>query len=185
MTPDETTHRPEEPTAPRFRERRSAFVEDDETTTESTPIVGETAGPATAEPRPEAERAPQPTPEPAAPEPRAPEPRAPEPTRPEAAPDALPDDAELDLDRLDSIDIPPASFHEIVEPLRLQALQFLGEVPLTEAGEKAVLPRWAKHVIDLLGILEERTRGNLPSDENEYMVAVLDDLRTRYLRLSE
>lgn len=174
----------EEPTPPRFRERRSAFVEDGEETGAPPPAD---SPPSAAEP-PAAQPPPTPRAEPV-------EPRRPAPDDEEMLANALADaDAgsetggattegpALDLDRLDQVEIPDASFHEIVEPLRLQALQFLGEVPLTEAGERAVLPRWAKHVIDLLGILDQRTRGNLSVEEREYMDAVLDDLRTRYLR---
>lgn len=179
---------PEEPTPPRFRERRSAFVEDDGDTGAAVRSAAESP---TVEPPPV-------EPPPVEPSPVEPSPVEPPPHRPAANDDeilagalldadagAADDPGALDLDRLDAVDIPEASFHEIVEPLRLQALQFLGEVPLTEAGERAILPRWAKHVIDLLGILEQRTRGNLALEEREYMDAVLDDLRTRYLRAVE
>jgi hypothetical protein len=65
---------------------------------------------------------------------------------------------DLDLEEMARVEIPEASFYEIVQPLEIQTLQFLGELPLTADGQRGVLLRWAKHVIDLLGVLEERTR---------------------------
>jgi hypothetical protein len=91
---------------------------------------------------------------------------------------------DLDLEEMARVEIPEASFYEIVQPLEIQALQFLGELPLTADGQRGVLLRWAKHVIDLLGVLEERTRGNLPPEESQYLEQVLTDLRMRYVRAS-
>lgn len=177
MTPDEKSSDEN-----RFRERRSAFAEGDERApSPAVPegVLGEEAEPAVEPPSGEEESpvvgtAPQREASPA------------EEERPagDATVTGEPDAGGVDLDRLDQIEIPEASFLEIVQPLEIQALQFLGEVPLTESGEKRVLPRWAKHVIDLLGLLEERTRGNLPEDEMQYLDQVLTELRMRYLRVS-
>jgi len=149
----------------RFRERRSAFSEEDEAAPDSSQkdpepesgIVG---------PDGEAVRD-----EPAPPPPPGGKPRT------GRGPEA-------DLDALDDIDLPPPSFQEIVEPLAVRALQFLGEMPLTEGGEKKAVPQLAKHMIDLIGILEDRTKGNLQDDEKRYIDRVLTDLRTRYLGVS-
>lgn len=149
----------------RFRERRSAFSEGDEAAPDSSErklepesgIVG---------PDGEAVRE-----RPAAGPPPGGEPPAGQ-------------DPEADLDALDDIDLPPPSFQEIVEPLAVRALQFLGEMPLTEEGERKAVPRLAKHMIDLIGILEDRTKGNLQDDEKRYIDRILTDLRTRYLGVS-
>ena len=89
-----------------------------------------------------------------------------------------------DLDQLADMEVPEPSFLELIEPHIEMALRFLGELPLTPEGERRVLPRWAKREIDLLGLLEERTRGNLPSPEQEYLQQALDHLRTLYLKAS-
>ena len=89
-----------------------------------------------------------------------------------------------DLDQLADMEVPEPSFLELIEPHIEMALRFLGELPLTPDGERRVLPRWAKREIDLLGLLEERTRGNLPSPEQEYLQQALDHLRTLYLKAS-
>jgi hypothetical protein len=89
-----------------------------------------------------------------------------------------------DLDQLADMEVPEPSFLELIEPHIEMALRFLGELPLTPDGERRVLPRWAKREIDLLGLLEERTRGNLPAPEQEYLQQALDHLRTLYLKAS-
>ena len=201
MTPDEKPI--EEPGRPRFREGRSAFRE--ETVPEETapaeehPPVGPAPGgpsapagesslpPAEGAPPAEPSRAEPPAIEHPRPEPPVAEPHGgPEPPAPEREIITPSDEpaGELDVNALESFELPEPSFLEIVEILATQALQFLGDAPLTERGDRAVFPRHAKHVIDLLGILEERTRGNLPDEEREYLVALLDELRTRYLRVA-
>jgi len=51
--------------------------------------------------------------------------------------------------------------------------------PFTQKVEKH-LPQ-AKQTIDLLGMLEEKTRGNLSPEEASLMKVVLSDLRLRYV----
>lgn len=89
-----------------------------------------------------------------------------------------------DLDQLADMEVPEPSFLELIEPHIEMALRFLGELPLTPEGERRVLPRWAKREIDLLGLIEQRTRGNLPPPEQEYLQQALDHLRTMYLKVS-
>jgi Domain of unknown function (DUF1844) len=58
----------------------------------------------------------------------------------------------------------------------------LGDIPnpTTQQREKD-LPA-AKQMIDLLGILEDKTKGNLASDEERLLRQLLLDLRLRYVR---
>src|SRR5688500_16105447 len=156
----------------RFVERRSAYVAtegEESRPAEAEPSVG------AAEPEPSVEAAEaEPSVEEAGP--------SVEPTVEEGP--GGPPAVDLDLEEMARVEIPEASFYEIVQPLEIQALQFLGELPLTADGQRGVLLRWAKHVIDLLGVLEERTRGNLPPEESQYLEQVLTDLRMRYVRAS-
>jgi hypothetical protein len=93
--------------------------------------------------------------------------------------------AGMDLDRLAEMEVPEPSFLELVEPHVEMALRFLGELPLTPDGERRILPLWAKREIDLLGLLELRTRGNLPPPEQQYLEQALDHLRTLYLKVNK
>lgn len=150
----------------KFRERRSAYTEEDREDG-----AGRTAKPTFDEPAeaPPASRT-QPTTE------------AP-PSAETAERSAEPRAAEADLDPLAGVELPPASFIEIVQYFAIQAIQFLGEMPLNDAGERRVMPREAKHFIDLLGILQEKSRGNLSPEESRYLEDFLADLRLRYLRV--
>lgn len=74
------------------------------------------------------------------------------------------------------------NFTSFVISLGSQAFMHLGELPnpLTKQREKD-LPA-AKHMIDLLGILEAKTKGNLTDDEERLLRQLLLDLRLRFVR---
>lgn len=80
-------------------------------------------------------------------------------------------------------DPPPADVSALILLLTGLALQHLGEVGEGEEGQDSE-PRTARHFIDLLGTLEEKTAGNLNSGEQALLSGVLDDLRVRYLKAS-
>jgi Domain of unknown function (DUF1844) len=74
------------------------------------------------------------------------------------------------------------NFASFLISLGTQAFMHLGDIPnpMTQQREKD-LPA-AKQMIDLLGILEEKTKGNLASDEERLLRQLLLDLRLRYVR---
>jgi hypothetical protein len=74
------------------------------------------------------------------------------------------------------------NFASFLISLGTQAFMHLGDIPnpVTQQREKD-LPA-AKQMIDLLGILEEKTKGNLVSDEERLLRQLLLDLRLRYVR---
>ena len=73
------------------------------------------------------------------------------------------------------------SFSAFVISLSTQALMHLGEIanPLTGKVETDIAV--AKQLIDIIGVLREKTRGNLDSGEEKLMDDVLFDLRMRYV----
>ena len=77
----------------------------------------------------------------------------------------------------------PVTFSTFVLGLSTQALLHLGEIasPLDGKVEQD-LPA-AKHVIDILGILRDKTRGNLERAEEQLLDSMLYDLRMRYVEL--
>jgi hypothetical protein len=79
-------------------------------------------------------------------------------------------------------ELPEVSFSSFVLSLSTSALVHLGEVPdpVTQKVDKH-LPL-AKQTIDLLGLLMEKTKGNLSGDEEKMMEHLLADLRWRYVR---
>jgi len=78
--------------------------------------------------------------------------------------------------------VPPTpDFKFFVTTLTLQATIFLGQIPnpATEKTEED-LPQ-AKFIIDTLGMLQEKTKGNLNKDEAELLENLLYELRSVYL----
>jgi hypothetical protein len=78
--------------------------------------------------------------------------------------------------------LPEIDFSSFIFSLSTSALLHLGEVPdpITQKREKN-LPL-AKQTIDILGILQQKTRGNLNPEEDKMMEHILADLRWRYIR---
>lgn len=78
-------------------------------------------------------------------------------------------------------DVPPITFLSFVLGLGTQALALLGEVPHPETGQVQTDLPGAKNLIDILGLLEEKTRGNLDETEVKVLEQMLYDLRLKYV----
>jgi outer membrane biosynthesis protein TonB len=78
--------------------------------------------------------------------------------------------------------VPEVNFSAFVYSLSTSALVHLGEIPepITEKMDKN-LPL-AKQTIDILGILQEKTKGNLTQEEENLLSSFLYDLRMRYVK---
>lgn len=76
------------------------------------------------------------------------------------------------------------SFATLVLSLSTQALMCLGEIPESPGAEPRQDLGVARHVIDLLGVLEKKTEGNLTEDEHALLERILYDLRMRFVQLS-
>jgi hypothetical protein len=76
------------------------------------------------------------------------------------------------------------TFSTFVMGLTTQALMHLGEIPdPVQQGVTHDLPA-AKQMIDLLGILRDKTKGNLDTAEEQLLGEVLYDLRMRYVEVA-
>src|SRR5579862_720174 len=81
--------------------------------------------------------------------------------------------------------LPPASFEFLAESLRLQAEMQLG---LMRFGPEEPPPPdldLARHTIDLMAMLQEKTRGNLSLDEQRLLENSLTMLRFRFVQAAE
>jgi hypothetical protein len=74
------------------------------------------------------------------------------------------------------------NFASFVISLGTQAFMHLGDIPnpVTQQREKDLGA--VKQMIDLLGMLQSKTRGNLTADEERLLQQLLFDLRMRYVR---
>jgi Domain of unknown function (DUF1844) len=77
--------------------------------------------------------------------------------------------------------LPPADFATLVLSLGSSVVMYLGESPDGRKVERN-LPM-AKHAIDLLTVLEEKTKGNLSAEEEHILGSLLFDLRLRYVEV--
>ena|SRR5436190_11293475 len=81
-------------------------------------------------------------------------------------------------------DLEPVTFSTFVLGLSTQALLHLGEIETPLAGKVERDLVAAKDIIDVLGILREKTRNNLEQAEERLLDSILYDLRMRYVALS-
>lgn len=77
------------------------------------------------------------------------------------------------------------NFDELVKMLATQALMYLGAVPDPQTGKAMVAPEYAKLHIDLLGVLEEKTKGNLTEDEEKLLTSIGHELRLQFVEISK
>lgn len=76
------------------------------------------------------------------------------------------------------------TFSTFVMGLTTQALMHLGEIPDPVDQQVAHDLPAAKQMIDLLGILRDKTKGNLEAAEDQLLKEVLYDLRMRYVEMA-
>src|SRR4030042_1316275 len=82
----------------------------------------------------------------------------------------------------EEVPLPEINFTSFILSLSTSALIQLGEIedPFTKKQSKD-LPI-AKQTIDLIGMLREKTKGNLTSEEGNFLDNALFDLRMRYVK---
>lgn len=73
------------------------------------------------------------------------------------------------------------TFGQFVVSLAASAMVHLGEGPDPTTGEVRRDLTLARHEIDLLAVLQDKTAGNLDEEEAKLLDTVLYDLRTRFL----
>ncbi len=84
----------------------------------------------------------------------------------------------------DPDDFSGLDFFSYISSLAFQAMIFLGDMPhpLTNQTEKNL--KQARFLIDTLGLLKEKTVGNLTQEENELLTNSLYQLQLRYVELA-
>lgn len=80
-------------------------------------------------------------------------------------------------------EVPPIDFTTFLLSLSSSALAHLGEVSMP--GHETENLALARQSIDLLGILEEKTAGNLTGEEERLLSHLLMDLRMRYVQKAQ
>jgi hypothetical protein len=76
------------------------------------------------------------------------------------------------------------NFATFLVGLSSEALAALGEIPDPSSHERRHDLGSAQQLIDVIGMLQEKTRGNLDSHEQNLIEAILFDLRMKYVELA-
>ncbi len=76
---------------------------------------------------------------------------------------------------------PPASFEVLISMMFTQAMAMLGQMPDPSTGQPTVNKPYAKHYIDTLDMLGEKTKGNLSEAESNVLSEALHALRMMYV----
>jgi hypothetical protein len=79
--------------------------------------------------------------------------------------------------------MPSANFATLIQSLLTQVLFYLGDLA-PRGGEPQINLDMAKHNIDMLGVLEEKTKGNLTDEEKRMLDAALYETRMRYVAVA-
>lgn len=79
----------------------------------------------------------------------------------------------------------PVSFSSFVVSLAGSAMVQLGEAPDPMTGKKEPNLQLARNTIDLLGVLKEKTSGNLDDEEGRLLDSVLYECRTKFIAASK
>lgn len=93
---------------------------------------------------------------------------------PQAQPRAVRE--EVPADQADQVD-----FISFIIGLATQTMVMLGEMPHPETNQSMINLEAARQTIDILGVIEEKTKGNLTKDEERLMQDVLANLRLAFV----
>ncbi len=98
------------------------------------------------------------------------------------SPEKPEDEPKKEKKKVETPPLPEVNFTTLIFSLSSSALLHLGEVadPMTNQKKKD-LPL-AKHTIDTISMLKEKTKGNLTAEEENFLESVLVDLKWRYVK---
>lgn len=86
--------------------------------------------------------------------------------------------------KAEDLPLPEASLMTFIAGMGTQALVHLGAIPDPASGKTQVQVQAAKYTIDMLGVIEEKTAGNLTDDEKRHLNGLLYELRMRYVNVA-
>ena len=88
-------------------------------------------------------------------------------------------------DQEEGMPLPEVNFNSLIFSLSSSALINLGEIADPNTGQKQKDLPLAKHTIDTIAMLQDKTKGNLNPEEQRFLDTILADLRWRYVKLAE
>ena len=83
------------------------------------------------------------------------------------------------------VPLPEVNFNSLIFSLSSSALLHIGEIADPHTGEKRKDLALAKHTVDIIAMLKEKTKGNLDEEEEKFLENILTDLRWRYVKATQ
>jgi len=80
--------------------------------------------------------------------------------------------------------LPPMDFANMVISIGTSAMVSMGQIPDPASGQHYKDLDSAKQTIDMLGVIAEKTKGNLTSAEEQLLTKLLFDLRMGFVNAS-
>ncbi len=81
--------------------------------------------------------------------------------------------------------MPEVTFSAFVMSLNTSVLFHMGEIADPATGEKIVELDLARHGIDTLTLIQNKTKGNLSNDEEEMLKNIIYDLKMRFVNVAK
>lgn len=81
-------------------------------------------------------------------------------------------------------DLPPPEFLQHCASLATHAMILLGAVPNPMTGKQEFDPMYARHLIDTIVMLREKTKGNLTAHESETLEHLIGELKLAWLSVT-
>jgi hypothetical protein len=81
--------------------------------------------------------------------------------------------------------LPPASFATLLSMLATQAMVALGQIPDPVTGEASFDKELARYFIDTIGVIEEKTKGNLAPEEAGGIEDLLHQMRMAFVAMQQ
>jgi len=103
---------------------------------------------------------------------------------PSAAPGATPSESASSADSAKTAQrgpLPPPSLASLASMLAMQAMVSLGVVPNPLSGKAEIDVDQARHFIDTIEMLEQKTAGNRTTEESSILTGMLHELRMAYV----
>lgn len=84
----------------------------------------------------------------------------------------------------EKFELPPVNFINFINSLASTAFMYMGGLVDPETKKPIVELNLAKHHIDIIEMLQQRTKGNLTAPENNFLENTLYNLRMSYIRFA-
>ena len=82
-------------------------------------------------------------------------------------------------------EVPPASFATLISSLVAQTLMTLGGMEDPKTKKRYVNLDLARHHIDMLSVIEDKTKGNLSEEEKKLLDQALYETRMHYVQIAQ